>query len=822
MSTNFDFLRNFNNDLHYLASIIEDEIYDSPSAVLTDATTFLEIIVFEIYKKYELTTESLQTFNEKVVALGEGGFISSELKKNLIKTYRLRNKMHSYNGDIKNHLNLNKNRAVHIHKLLFNVSWLYYMEYCDDSFKAVQPSYTHPSRIKNEIFVENEIDDNKCIICENKTKTEDETFCSECKYKIEKCDNLKTLRKHFGFKNGFKRNQLIEMGFEKGYVGSFLQELKNDDLIYVVGKLNFIDQENTNQYIKEVEDMIAVEKLLSDLKLKNIDLNEILNHEFYQMGRNNQYPFVALFNIFNKIFYSKFIDELNSDITIEKLLNKSYLSNKELDIWYFNEKESASPEFLLFNEKLINEFFAYKQKDIDEEEIKSKFNIDEAIFNSIKEDEEYYHQREDECKFSLFLKSIMQEKVTKKEALFNVGLKESDLDKLLRKYPEFQKKYEKTYTKSRMDRFLNKWEYFDYGYALKRTGLIQEEIEDWLDKGQKTMKFDEDNVFSKFLKNFNNLSMIKYIGYRENKKTRHKSAKKVHSTPEKIYQLINENEAYKNRIDTILVNFTIEELKSGKNKEEVIEILDLDPIWLNSAIDKGQNGEDLFVEIYQQYSNNVIPSQINEFLQLIENKPLKSVLIELNISESELNNWYEKGKNGDETFKSFYNDFFEYKKDRYIKTLIKTGSKQKALKKSYFTPKELSEHENDIEKEIFDKSLETVIDELEKGNTTKDACKKTSFKIEDIYNCLEEGINGNEDFEELVDVFMDDYLKHIKKAYAIGFNKGISEKFIIKAMKKSNFLVNEDVKHLKRLNLFPKPEDVVLEMDEDFEIDFDY
>ena len=29
MSSNFDFLRNFDNDLHYLACIIEDEIYDS-------------------------------------------------------------------------------------------------------------------------------------------------------------------------------------------------------------------------------------------------------------------------------------------------------------------------------------------------------------------------------------------------------------------------------------------------------------------------------------------------------------------------------------------------------------------------------------------------------------------------------------------------------------------------------------------------------------------------------------------------------------------------------------------------------------------------
>ena len=50
MSVNFDFLRNFNNNLHYLAGIIKDEVYKSHSAVLTDATTFLEILFTKLLK----------------------------------------------------------------------------------------------------------------------------------------------------------------------------------------------------------------------------------------------------------------------------------------------------------------------------------------------------------------------------------------------------------------------------------------------------------------------------------------------------------------------------------------------------------------------------------------------------------------------------------------------------------------------------------------------------------------------------------------------------------------------------------------------------
>ena len=819
MSKNFDFLRNFNNDLHYLACIIEDEIYDSPSAVLTDATTFMEIIVYEIFKKYDLTTESLQTFSDKVRALSEAKFISPELKKNLLKAYRLRNKMHSYNEDIKNHLNLNKNRAVRIHKFLFNASWLFYMEYCDDSFKVPQPSYIHPNRIRDELFDEN--GESKCIICENKIRKENESFCSDCDHKIEKCDNLKTFRKHFGFKNGFKRNQLVEMGFEKGYLGPLLMDLKNEGLIYVKSTLNYIDKDAADKYIKEVDDMTAVEKLFSDFKLKNISLNEVLNHEFYLKGKEGHYPFVALYNSFNRLAHSMFIKDLNSNMTIEEVLNKSYLTDEELENWYFNEKSSGSDEFLIFNEKFIYEFFAYKSKNMAEDEIKSKLKINESIFNSIRENESYYKQKEEQYEFSLFLKNIIQEGITKKKALKNIGLNEDDLDKLLRKYPEFRKRYEKSYTESRMKRFLNGWKHYDYDYALKKTGLVEEEIEDWVNKGQRMMKIDKNNVFSKFSKKYTHVLLTRYIDYRKRNKTRYKASKKLHKTPEEICTIINENKEYKEKLNKILVDLTINELKSEKTKEEIINNLDLDPLWLNSAIEKGKNGDELFYELYRQYSTSIVPKQIEEFLEMIKNRQFKIVLKDLGIDENDLNFWYEEGKNGNERFKDFYEEFFQYKKDRYIKTMMKTNSKNKALKKSYFTPDELLEYEDELEKEILDKSMETIMAELANGSTTKKACKKTPFKIDDIYDWLEMGMDGDEKFGEFAEVYREEYLIPIKAAYSKGIKEGISEKIIIKTMKKAEFIVADDIPHLKRLKLFPKPEDVVVEMDSDFKIDFD-
>ena len=820
MSANFDFLRNFNNDLHYLACVIESEIYDSPSAVLTDATTFLEIIIYEIFKKYDLSTESLPYFKDKVIALSNGGFISRDLSKNLIKAYQKRNKMHSYNGDVKNHLNLNKNRAVQIHRLLFNVSWRYYQEYCEDSFKVAQPSYVHPSRLESDVFGKDNIDDGKCIVCAGKTKT-NEIFCSECKYKIEKSDNLKTLRKHFGFNDGFKRNNLIEMGFEKGYVGTFLQELKNEELIYTVGKLNMIDKENTTQYIREAEDMVAVEKMLSDFKMRNIDLNDILNHEFYQLGKNGQYPFVELYRIFSEIFYSKFLSDLNSDKTLKEILDNSSLNDEDLNDWYLKEMKSNTAEFSIFNEKLIDEIFKYKRKRLGIEEIKTKLNITDLILNTIINDKaeigKLYRQKEDECVFSLFIKEIAKDKITKKEALKNVNLSEKRLDELLMNNPEFQKRYEKSYTVSRMNRFIKFFDYYNYKSSYKKVGLTVDEIDDWLKKGRKMIKYSRENIFSRFLDDFNEVTMKKYIEYREKKNTRKKALKKLNTDSKTITQLFTQNEEYKNELDNVLTRHAISDFKSGMTKDEVIRDLDLKVEWLNTALEKGRNGEEQYAELYQKYSQNAIPSQINEFLELIKVKPLKNVLSQLNMDERELNSWCVKGKSGDELFKDFYDEYLEFKKERYIKTLIKTNSKDKALKKSYLTSDEVKEHENELDELIFEKRISIVTDELEKGNTTKRAGKKASIKIYEIYDWLEKGLNGDEYFKEFAQIYKKEYLMPIEKAYEDGIMEGVTEKNIIRTMKRHDFIVDDDVKYLKRLNLFPKPEDIVIELEDNLD-----
>ena len=84
---------------------------------------------------------------------------------------------------------------------------------------------------------------------------------------------------------------------------------------------------------------------------------------------------------------------------------------------------------------------------------------------------------------------------------------------------------------------------------------------------------------------------------------------------------------------------------------------------------------------------------------------------------------------------------------------------------------------------------------------------------------MNNAFNGDEDYIEFLEVYKKEYLISVQMAYAEGVKQGASEKEIIRTLRRNDFLVNEDVKQLKLFDLFPKPGDKVIEINENFEID---
>lgn len=143
------------------------------------------------------------------------------------------------------------------------------------------------------------------------------------------------------------------------------------------------------------------------------------------------------------------------------------------------------------------------------------------------------------------------------------------------------------------------------------------------------------------------------------------------------------------------------------------------------------------------------------------------------------------------------------------------------MKKSYLSKEEFEKFESELAEKVSARSMEIVMAELEKGNTTKKASKKASVNITVIYGWLKRALDGDEDYAEFLEVYKNEYLIPIQKAYAHGVKEGATEKEIIRTLRRNDFLVNEDVKQLKLLDLFPKVEDNVIELDDDLKIDLD-
>lgn len=93
--SNFDFIKEFDNTLYVLGSQVEKNVTVSPSAVITDASRFLEYLLKKLMEKVNLKYNSYKDFYEQLDAVYRLGEISFNYKQLIYSAYLLRNKIHA-------------------------------------------------------------------------------------------------------------------------------------------------------------------------------------------------------------------------------------------------------------------------------------------------------------------------------------------------------------------------------------------------------------------------------------------------------------------------------------------------------------------------------------------------------------------------------------------------------------------------------------------------------------------------------------------------------------------------------------------------------
>ena len=762
MSLNFNFLKNVNKNLYGLAKIIEENRSKSPEAVLCVGTTFLDNMVYDIYKIHNKEYEEIPSI-QRVNNLENDGIISSQLADYIVDGFKIRNKMHRVIENVEGYIFNNKYNAKKLYKNIYKAAYEYYKDFYDKSFFQ---TYKDPDTLK-EIFENN----NKCPICDNKTKN-DSIICSECDYDIELLDNLNSMIKRIGFKNNFSKNKMIEIGYDKSEAQRLLIDLKNKEVISKKGLSYSFNQEKIIEFREKIEDYKEIRDLVIDININDMSLAQIKTTETYIKGSKNQEPFKQ----FHELIFNKIAEDFEK--TIE---NKSYIEAIELD------KQLTKNEFIywcknnlnnqtLYNQ-LKNEYLTLKKQCKTNECIKEHMYIDDEILEILKKDESIKNENL-EINKEKYLNGLITFKTFEK-ALEISGLKESQIKQFKKEDQEFREKYNEQIER-RKNRLLVELKTKGFEDAFKASKLKEKHIE--IEVGKK--------VKSEFYKEMVQLLQEKFLKARKQGKTKRECIN-ICQIKDKLYKTWLNNNNFKNKLNAIDIELLFKSIENGNDLKGSLKLADLKKREFNNyIINAYDNDEDKIIELYETM---VLPDEVKRYLEKFERKTEKDSLKSCKFDKKLLNIALDNDK-------ELENRYITMKKIKYIESRFK-NTHNKSLKLSDLTEKQYKKYEDEILNNMDKLRFKIVLVEISDGKTTAQAAKKAGVKVKDIYDWYSKGQYSVGKFRYFADRFERLYIKpHIRNMKLTGIDKNWFFKFLTH----KNIITKEDVKFWRRHNIDSK------------------
>lgn len=461
-----------------------------------------------------------------------------------------------------------------------------------------------------------------------------------------------------------------------------------------------------------------------------------------------------------------------------------------------------------FDDELIDSFYCEvrnkEKKDIDvgldfinhlslDDEIKAELQINDEIISfwtdSFDMESGIFKRNLREIKMNIFLNNLKEGK-SKEEALEIAEI--TNFEELL-KNKDFETEYKKEYYENRVDKLLKSLKTMSFDKALKRANISEEDYNRWYAKGKKQclLKKDDDEFCLNFYINVTRVLMDRYLKLRSEGKTKTEACKKINTDLNEVKRWCKWNESglfidFKENSKKITAKLIVDAIKNGKSKDKIAENSDITVSELNKILVLGSQNDKIYRKVYEEYESFYLSKHLEVFLKEIKNKNLKKALKTSGIEKAELDKTYNLGKNGDECFTKFYNDYLNFKISCYITQIIRGKTVSKALKNSNLTDEELKDNLKEIESRILDKQMNTVIGEIAKNRTTRQAAKKANVKIDEVYRWYLEGKKGNEKFEDFADDYHEFYVEAGCEIFQNFLSKGKTPEQIMKIM-------NEDI-----------------------------
>lgn len=793
--TNFDFLKNFNDELYELGVKLEEDVINSPRAVTADATLFLETLVKDIYKRSgKKLGENLISFYKKIDNLYRLGVISYIYKNKLKDAYNLRNKIHKNYKDE----NEEENLAFNLHQRLYYIAKKYFRDFSGNDGAISIPEYKKPVHVT--IHFDN------CIICGHKNESSQSNMCNMCNQKIDNVNILLSIQNSFKDSN-FTKNDLIDYGFSESETISLLMELSKDNVILNKGGHYTVNDDVFKKLFEEVDQFIEIGLLLTKFYSNEITANEVKNTLEYWKGGINQKNYGEFYRLVNLKLEESFEENLLKLENIKKSMKNSSMDNLNIKEWFECRKKSfiqgdLNEAFILYNEILIKKYFDLKKKNWDDFKIKEELDISDDILKFWQNHfmSEEFLKKTNEIKKDLIIKEIKKNK-SLKEVFHIVGITERELNRLYisskKSDDNFFKEFDLHYTEKRQKTLIKHLQDNSLNKAIKITKITRDEFNSWYCAGE--MEFND------FYIKTTEILMEKYLNYRRQGLNKQDILKRLNISKDMVKSWSQHKDLdlirdFENKNEEITKNLVkrgkiINALKEDKSKLEAIYSAEFTPeefmeIYNLSKLQK--------TDFYQRFDYEYMENRKRLFPKILKDNDFYNAIRLCEITQKQFNKWYIKDQNSfidTNEATDFYIDTTRELMDKYIRARFDGKNKPDAARSVGLSNLVIDKWLKHIEFDLY-WDFKKKNDKLERDLITEGfSDMKSKSEVSEIYDIplktidefLHLGKSGFVEFKKLTDLYENHVVPRLLKI----FLGDIKTKAFNKALKNSKLTENE-------------------------------
>ena len=416
MSSNFEFLKEYDKKAYSRAINMERTLYTEPLGALAYGGRFIEAIRNALYTKhYKVMTNYNRNLSKDQddVKINSESFKKDDLAKHIsnlyhaklikstdsykiIHAYNIRHKLHE-NEDIDD-IESDKKAALQLYKEVFEIA-VWFCKHLDPTFDDSDIEFEYPS----EETMQKQIPDvdivkifNDCVVCGKPNSSSNRNICPECKRKIRLGSDLEDLIDLLDndnrFTKEFLKNQHYD-GYEIDYILHFLREF---DLRSSETKGEYyLRLDESYDFIEETKSYEEIEKILLAFYNERIDEEDIDYSEgsFYKLGESED----NLYNQFYLLIITKKIKNyLNlKSKNIPHACEKAGVDITEISNWYdrkvkniirSNYKKELDISFNQMSRILMGKWIECRENKEKKEDIQTKLMLSDRVLEFWQDD----------------------------------------------------------------------------------------------------------------------------------------------------------------------------------------------------------------------------------------------------------------------------------------------------------------------------------------------------------------------------------------------------------------------------------------------------